>query len=203
MATSTRFVTLDEALAGRLARLAEPSSVPEAKSPKGRSGDFISRGRSVRQKAQAKGQRWEKLAQLALEALGCKVEPAPKVLAWVPSWTWPKSPELRAEAVRLGERPKMEPRSQRHDFFGVWDMIAVETRGLSAGLVRFVQVTDPHNLAAHRRKILDSGWPSREDDLLVAYVGRATFEVYHGPGFERRTGTLHAPARPRKTKARA
>jgi hypothetical protein len=180
--TTTRFVTIDRALARKLAGLPDRLATDVRPTP-----------RTDRQRAESKGHRWELLARKAFEAAGCRVEAAPKVLVWLP----PKG-ALPGKCGACGhQRDARIPRSMRHDFFGVWDFIAVE----ASGILRMVQVTGETGLGDHRRKILASGWPARADDMLLAYIGRARFAVYHGPTFEHRTGELRAPSKPKARRA--
>jgi len=171
-----RLVVPDAALAATLATLGWAAGVSAPR-------------RSAHQRASAKGARVERLARLMFEAMGCRVETAPKVVVWIPK------KDARPGACAACARPFAEriPRSMRHDFFNVWDLVVVE----ASGLVRFVQITEPTNLSAHRKKILASAWPPRDDDLLLTYAGRSRFRVYHGPAFDVESGELRVPPQSR------
>ena len=113
----------------------------------------------------AKGRKLVNLAAKILESKGAKVEIAGNQVRW-----WQDKATKR-----------WVPRSVKHDFFGVWDMIAV----LPSGDRTFCQVTTLHNVSDRRRKILESGvWWS--GDAILAYVGRPRrhFRVYRGPLFQ-------------------
>lgn len=136
--------------------------------------------RTAHQRASDKGHRIEQLAKRMFENQGYLVETAPKVVRW----------------LKLPGQDGLKPRSSRHDFFGVWDLIIV----LGPGLVQFVQVTDEHNVSARRKKILASGFPHRSDDLLLAYAGRGRFRVFMGPTFAGETTAMCVPRLPPKKK---
>lgn len=142
--------------------------------------------RSPHARASAKGKRVEDLARWLFESKGYLVETAPKMVQWLPQ---------RDTAGKIIEGPRV-PRSTRHDLFGIWDLCIVDP---VIGRVQFVQVTEPTNLAAHRKKILASEWPStRSDDLLLSYAGRSLFRVYPGPTYATEGAPLRVPPQPKK-----
>lgn len=140
-----------------------------------------SRPRSKRAAASAKGARLEKLARALYEAEGCRVESAPKVVRW----------------VKLPDEAELKPRSARHDFFGVWDLIAVDP----AGRVVFVQVTVVAEVAHRRRKILTSGFPAGAPAVILAYAGRGLFRVFLGPTFTEEAPPRRAPVQRKARRA--
>lgn len=122
--------------------------------------------RTPHQRSNAKGRRLQKLAQRYFEAQGYLVETAPNVVRWI---------------MFPGDKA-LKPRSFRHDFFNVWDLIVVAPLGLGSPRF-FVQVTDIKNVAHRRAKILASGFPSTSDDKVMGYEGRSIFRAYDGPAF--------------------
>ena len=132
-----------------------------------------------RRRAQAKGQRLERLVQAALEAEGAKVERAPKVVRW-------KAPEAP------GERPR--PFSVHHDFFGCGDLLVFWPDGRRS----LIQVTTLTNVAARRVKFLQSGLRLTPDDAILAHQGRRTFRELRGPDFAMPGRVLVLPPLPRR-----
>lgn len=111
----------------------------------------------------AKGRRIVLLAKRCLEARGAMVEIAPNVVRWV-------------KQLPTG---KLVPRSLRHDFFGLFDIVAVpRDRGSGA----FYQVTVDANVKDRRRKILAASFPHATTDAILGYVPgrRRHFRVYRG-----------------------
>jgi hypothetical protein len=123
----------------------------------------------------AKGRKLVGYAKAILEAQGCLVDVATNALRW----------------QFVPETGTRIPRSVRHDFFGVWDIIAVSRYGSERS---FYQVTTRENLSHRRDKILAAAedanrqWSSG-DAILCYRKGRGRhFEVFYGPDFsERRT----------------
>lgn len=138
-----------------------PGTLREAPSP--RPASVLTPGQKKRRAADAKGKRLELAIKAHLEAEGWLVETAPKVTVWI----W--NPKLGAKV----------PISTRHDFFGVWDGVAVRQDAR-----RFYQVTTVNNVAHKRRKIQLSYFPTRAADRIYAYVGRPKrWRVFTGPDF--------------------
>lgn len=118
-----------------------------------------------RRAAEAKGKRLELQIRAYLESRGWLVETAPKVMVWI----W--NPVKGARA----------PISTRHDFFGVWDGMAVNEQSAMRSLY---QVTTLAHVARKRNKIHDSGFPVTLFDSIYAYVGRpGRWRVFRGPDF--------------------
>jgi hypothetical protein len=139
----------------------------------------------MRVRASAKGARLERLARRLFEQDGYLVETAPKVLHW--------------EVPRNDPGGPLIPRSTRHDFFGIWDLVAITLSGRPA----FIQVTTPENKSHRRRKILESEWPisqEHKDDLILGYAGRGIFRVWIGPDYLNETRPRHVPPERRKRK---
>ncbi len=136
-------------------------------------------GRQKRRRAGAMGYRLQRLVRHALEAEGARVEVARKALIWAKDKDHPERPAA--------------PRSVRHDFFGCWDQMAVFADGRRC----FVQVTTLTNVAAHRRRILRSGFPATGDDAILAHENRRVFRELRGPLFAMPGRTLTLPALPR------
>jgi hypothetical protein len=140
---------------------------------------------AARQRSTAKGHAAVAMAKRFFEArsrpgLPVLIETAPNVVIWIP--------------VQKGNfaGPKI-PRSTRHDFFGVWDLLVVEPYRMASSLVPaghvtravyFVQVTETSNLSHRKAKILASGFPCSEEDLVMGYRGRGVFRVLRGPRFD-------------------
>lgn len=114
--------------------------------------------------AAARGQRLERNIKTWLESRGWRVELAPKVLR-------------RYFDASAG---KWARRSARHDFFEVWDGIAVKGHRRD-----FFQVTTLDHVAEKRSKIAACGFPARPADRVYGYAGRpARWRVLSGPRFE-------------------
>ena len=137
--------------------------------------------RHSRRRAQAKGQRLERLVQAALEAEGAKVERAPKIVRWRP----PDEP---------GGRP--QPFTTHHDFFGCADLLAIFPDGRRA----LVQVTTLTNVAARRVKFLQSGLRLTPDDAILAQEHGRRFRELRGPDFAMPGRVLVLPPLPRRAK---
>lgn len=119
-----------------------------------------------RRAAEAKGKRLELTIRAWLESQGWRVETAPKVTVWI--WNPGKNAKV--------------PISVRHDFFGVWDGIAVDEQSARRG---FYQVTTVSHIAHKRRKIEDAGFPATLYDTIFAYAGRpARWRILRGPDFK-------------------
>lgn len=128
--------------------------------------------KTARQRSTAKGHAAVAMARRIFEARGAIMESAPNVVRWIP-------------AVDATGGAKMIPRSMRHDFFGVWDLIVVEPASLHMDRPTFfVQVTEVGHLSHRRTKILESGFPTTVLDLVMGYRGRGVFRVLRGPRFE-------------------
>jgi hypothetical protein len=123
------------------------------------------------------------LAKRYFEATGCLVETAPNVVRWVPKTVEVSEPG--AIGVGYVKDTTMVPRSQRHDFFGIWDVIAVRYTGRC-----FVQVTDSAHMSARRQKVLASRFPCTGADQIWGYKGRGWFRVWRGPEFDAGTEEL-------------
>ena len=118
-----------------------------------------------------KGRKLVQLAKKILEAKGCQVEVAVNAIRWIPR----------------KDKQGMMPISAHHDFFGVWDLLAVWPASPGwVGRRVFFQVTTVSEVSRRRAKILDSKFPACDDDAILAYVGRPRrhFRVYSGPSFE-------------------
>lgn len=131
----------------------------------------------------AKGHRLERLARQCLETQGFRVETAPNVVVWI------KDPATG----------RQKPISTRHDFFGLWDLLAV---GPSDGR-GFVQVATLDHIAHRRAKILASGFPCTRSDILAGYKGGRDrhFRLFRGPRFERWDGECWRPPKQGDTRA--
>ena len=138
--------------------------------------------RSRQQAASAKGHRIEQLAKRMYEAMGCLVETAPKVVRWVPNGAW------AADGTS-----QMVPRSMRHDFWGVADLLVLDGRDPERRCIFLVQVMTPNNLSARRRKLVTSGVPFTIGDRLLAYAGRGVFRAYEGPEFFTEVQPMRVP----------
>ena len=122
-----------------------------------------------------KGRELAALAAGILRGMGFRVETTQMAVRWLPVDKAP--PALRHKAVN-----GLVPMSRRIDFFGIFDLLYVTQDGRTRG---GAQVTTATNASARRRKILASGFPVTEHDLLLAYYGRPRrrFLVYRGPAF--------------------
>lgn len=123
-----------------------------------------------------KGQRLVRLVRDILMTQGYRVEIAPNVVRWI--------------FKREGNTFTRFPITTRHDYFHVWDIMALN------GIVRFFcQVTTLEGVPGHRRKIVASEFPAGVSDCLLGYVaGRARhFRVYRGPTFARWEGECWRP----------
>ena len=115
----------------------------------------------------AKGRRLVQLARKILEAQGCWVEVAQNAVRWIPK-----------KAPGTG----LMPISVHHDFFSVWDLIAIWPDGTR----HFYQVTTMPEVSHRRKKIAESGFPATGLDAILGYHGGRgrSFRVFYGPGFE-------------------
>ena len=111
----------------------------------------------------AKGRRLQRMAKAYYESLGARVEIARNGVLWLPSKTG-------------GGR---FPISQRHDYFGLWDLLLAWPDGRRG----FVQVTTYDGTRERRTKILDAKFPATGEDTILGYEGQKTFRVLRGPGF--------------------
>lgn len=138
-------------------------------------GDRADDARRRRPNPLRKGRELAALAAGILRAMGCRVETTQMAVRWLPIEKAP--PALRHKAVN-----RLVPMSRRIDFWGIFDLIYVSADGKTRG---GAQVTTATNASARRRKILRSGFPANENDLLIAYYGRPRrrFVVYRGPAF--------------------
>lgn len=133
----------------------------------------------------AKGRRIARMAADLLRARDYLVEMASPILRW-----W-KAPDGR-----------LVPLTVKHDFFGVWDLMAQSPRGR----IRCFQVTTPDHLAHRRAHILDSPWRSSPADaILVWHGGRGNqyFAVWPGPDFSEATQVWRVPRRRRRARGRS
>lgn len=142
-----------------------------------------------RRRAHAKGQRLERLVRHDLEAQGARVESAPKVVVWK------RDVEAEEGGAAAGAR---RPLTVRHDFFGVWDMLAVMPDGRRC----MVQVTTLENVAHKRRKILASGFPATADDRILAQERGRLFRELWGPDFRMPGRARMVAPMPRPPRAR-
>lgn len=131
---------------------------------------------NARKNTALKGRKLVQYAKAILESQGARVEVAANQIRW-----WKDASTQR-----------WVPRSVKHDFFGVWDLLAVwpTQRG-------FHQVTTLANLASHREKILAAG-PWSPADGLWAWVGGQGrhFRLYHGPAFDQEATRCIPPKAP-------
>ncbi len=115
-------------------------------------------------RARAKGLRAQLLARDLLKALEHRVEVAPSVpLRWKDGKPLPPGVVL----------------TRRHDYFSLWDLLYACRDGTRG----YVQVTSGTGMHARRLKILRDGFPCTPADLIMVYIGRATFKVARGPVF--------------------
>lgn len=133
----------------------------------------------------AKGRRIARKAVELLQARDYLVEMASPVLKW---WK-----------TRDG---RLVPLSVKHDYFGLWDLIAQSPRGR----LHCFQVTTPDHLAHRRARILESPWrPSSADAILVWHGGRGKqyFAVWPGPTFSEATQIWRVVRRRRRGRGSA
>lgn len=138
--------------------------------------------RPRRRDSSAKGREVVRYAKAILEARGCRVEEAQNVLRWWPADDCPRCHHKahNRRCPRCGLEKPLAPHSVHHDFFGCWDLLAVES-----GTGRhFFQVTTRTNWSHRRVKVLAAG-PWGHTDAILAYVGGRGrhFEVFWGPHF--------------------
>ena len=152
--------------------------------------------RKQRRDAHAKGLRLQRLARECLEAQGWLVEAAQNAVVWIKDKKRPLGP--------------LRPISVHHDLFGLWDLIAVRSIYVTNPAppdaaffdimgrprqVAFVQVTVLEHVSQRRSLIIRSGFPLKEDDVILGWKGGRDrhFRVFRGPGFERWDGECLRP----------
>lgn len=129
---------------------------------------ILTTAQKKRRAADAKGKRLELQIRAYLESRGWLVETAPKVLVWA---------YVPAKGAKV-------PMSRRHDFFGVWDGVAVTIDPFHDGERIFYQVTTLAHVARKRNNIAASPFPTGTHDRIYAYVGRSgKWRVFYGPDF--------------------
>lgn len=139
--------------------------------------------KTKRLNASAKGRKLVQLAKAILEAQGCRVEVAANQVRWIPRKTG----------------PGMTPISVHHDFFEVWDLLAVFPKRRRRLVRAFFQVTTLPEASRRREKIIASDFPVMPEDAILAWVGGRGrhFRVLRGPAFETESTERWDPIKPR------
>jgi len=116
----------------------------------------------------AKGRKLVNYAKAILEARGARVETAGNQIAWFQN-----------------SAGRWVPRSLKHDYFGVWDLLALWPEPYKRA---FYQVTTATHVSHRREKILAAGSWNPYDAIVAWYGGRGRhFKVYYGPDFAEAT----------------
>ena len=152
--------------------------------------------------ATAKGRTLQNHARKCFEAQGARVETARNVVRWIPRG--PEADRIRVDAkgrcVSCHSQALMIPQSVAHDFFEIWDGVAVwgwaddQNNGETRRRHSWYQVTTLDHLAHRRAKILTSGFPTTSDDMILAWVGGRGrhFRVFRGPLFSGHEGSFNS-----------